>query len=43
MNITEGRCYSVAEIRRWLFDAGFECLEHKPTAVSRSFIVAQKL
>jgi len=23
MNITEGRCYSISEIRRWMADAGF--------------------
>ena len=43
MNITEGKCYSIAEMRRYLFDAGFEAEDHKPTAVGRSFIVARKL
>lgn len=43
MNITEGKCYSLAEMRRYLSDAGFECTAHEPTAVGRSFIVAQKV
>jgi predicted O-methyltransferase YrrM len=43
MNITEGRCYSLSEIRRWLADAGFEWEAHHPSAVSRSAVVARKL
>jgi predicted O-methyltransferase YrrM len=43
MNITEGKCYSIGEMRSYLFDAGFEWMDHQPTAVGRSFIVAQKL
>ncbi len=42
MNITEGRCYSVAEIRRYLSDAGFEWVAQKPTAVGRGYIAALK-
>jgi predicted O-methyltransferase YrrM len=43
MNITEGKCYSLREMRNFLFDAGFEWQDHQPTAVGRSFIVAHKL
>ena len=43
MNITEGKCYSLTEMSRYLTDAGFEWAEHQPTAVGRSFIVARKL
>ena len=42
MNITEGKCYSLAELRGTLNALGFEWLEHKPTAVGRGFIVARK-
>ena len=42
MNITEGRCYGLGEIARWLAEAGFDWVEHKPTAVARSFILARK-
>lgn len=42
MNITEGKCYSISEMRRYLSDAGFEWVAHKPTAVGRSFMVARK-
>ncbi len=43
MNITEGKCYSVAEMRRYLFDAGFEPFVYEPTAVGRAFIVARRM
>jgi cyclopropane fatty-acyl-phospholipid synthase-like methyltransferase len=42
MNITEGRCYGVSEIAKYLHDAGFEWMAHEPTAVARGFIVARK-
>ncbi len=42
MNITEGKCYSIGEMRAFLGGAGFEWIDHQPTAVSRSFIVARK-
>ena len=42
MNITEGKCYSIGEMRTFLGDTGFEWLEHKPTAVSRGYILARK-
>jgi hypothetical protein len=42
MQITEGKCYSLGEMRRFLADAGFHWAGHHPTAVSRSAIVALK-
>jgi hypothetical protein len=42
MNITEGKCYSLGEMRAYLRDAGFECGEHRPTAASRSCLLARK-
>ncbi len=42
MNITEGKCYSVREMGGYLADAGFEWLDHQPTAVGRSFILARR-
>ncbi len=42
MNISEGRCYGLAEMAKYLFEAGFEWVDHQPTAVARSFIVARK-
>lgn len=42
MNITEGKCYSIGEMRSYLHDAGFEWVDHKPTAVARSVIVARR-
>ncbi len=42
MNITEGKCYSLAELRGYLNELGFEWLEPKSTAVRRGFIAARK-
>lgn len=42
MNITEGKCYSIGEMRSYLGNAGFEWVDHQPTAVSRSVIVARR-
>lgn len=42
MNITEGKCYSITEMRNYLNDAGFDWVEQKDTAVGRGYIVAQK-
>jgi acetylserotonin N-methyltransferase len=42
MSITEGKCYSLAELRTYLDAAGFEWVEQQGTAVSRGFIVARK-
>jgi SAM-dependent methyltransferase len=43
MNITEGKCYSIREMRACLGDAGFEWLEFQPTAVGRSYILARRI
>jgi hypothetical protein len=43
MQITEGKCYSLAEMRGFLNDTGFEWLDHQPSAVHRSVIVARRL
>ncbi|EDY15927.1 O-methyltransferase family 2 [Chthoniobacter flavus Ellin428] len=43
MNITEGKCYSVGEMRAYLGELGFEWTDFQPTAVGRSFILAKKL
>jgi len=43
MNITEGKCYSIGEMRAFLGEVGFEWIDYKPTAVSRSVIVAKRL
>jgi O-methyltransferase domain len=42
MNITEGKCYSISEMRRYLSDAGFDWVEQKDTAVGRGYIAAIK-
>ena len=42
MNITEGKCYSLAEMRTFLNELGLEWIAHKPTAVGRGYIVARK-
>ncbi len=42
MHVTQGRCYSVAEMGAWLTDAGFEARAFVPTAAGRSALVARK-
>ena len=42
MNITEGKCYSTGEMRGYLSEAGLDWVDHQPTAVGRSFILARK-
>ena len=42
MQITEGKCYSLGELRGFLNEAGFEFLEHKPTSVSRGYMVFRR-
>jgi SAM-dependent methyltransferase len=42
MHSTEGKCYSVAELRRYLAEAGFAGTEFKPTAADRSIVTASK-
>jgi hypothetical protein len=43
MNITEGKCYSVAEMQSYLAAAGFGDFTFTPTAADRSIITAKKL
>jgi predicted O-methyltransferase YrrM len=40
MHVTQGRCYSVAEMESWLLDAGFARPQQVPSAVGRSALVA---
>ena len=42
MTITEGKCYSVAEINGYLGGAGFRDPQFIPTAADRSVIIARK-
>ena len=42
MHSTEGRCYSVTEMERYLTEAGFDGFETIPTAASRSVILAKR-
>jgi predicted O-methyltransferase YrrM len=42
MNVTEGKCYSVAEMYSMLGDAGFTDCRHVPTVADRSVITARK-
>jgi SAM-dependent methyltransferase len=40
MHVTQGRCYSTAEMEAWLLDAGFSKPTLIPTAVGRSALVS---
>ncbi|HEX8296716.1 MAG TPA: methyltransferase [Chthoniobacteraceae bacterium] len=42
MQVTEGKCYSLAEMRRYLSDAGFENESAGETAVGRGYLLARK-
>ena len=42
MHVTQGRCYSVAEIESWLVDAGFSFRGVVPSAIGRSAILAER-
>ena len=42
MHVTQGRCYSEAELAEWAGDAGFKLLHHLPTAAIRSALVFAK-
>jgi hypothetical protein len=42
MQITEGKCYSIGEMRSYLATAGFEFRKHQTTAVARGYILAEK-
>ena len=43
MQITEGKCYSLREMRGCLGSTGFEWVDHQPSAVGRSVIVARRV
>ncbi len=42
MNVTEGKCYSLAEMETLLGEAGFIDMRFTPTAVDRSFVTVRK-
>jgi SAM-dependent methyltransferase len=42
MNISEGKCYSVAEMEAYLTDVGFRGIQYFPTASDRSVMTAVK-
>ena len=42
MHSTEGKCYSVAEMRSFLTETGFTGMTFKETAVDRSILTARK-
>ena len=42
MNVSEGRCYSVAETENYLTEAGFRDFTFQPTAIHRSIVTARK-
>jgi SAM-dependent methyltransferase len=42
MHSTEGKCYSLGEMRRFFSETGFEWEDHHPSAADRSFIIARK-
>jgi 3-hydroxy-5-methyl-1-naphthoate 3-O-methyltransferase len=42
MHVTQGRCYSVAEMAEWLRQAGFGTPALVPSAVGRSALIAQR-
>ena len=41
MNVSEGRCYSIAEIESYLDEAGFKDFVYEPTAADRSVVTAR--
>ncbi len=43
MHVTQGRCYSVAEMSAWLVETGFSTPREVPSAVGRSALVATKV
>lgn len=42
MSVTEGKCYSIAEMETLLAEAGFRACRYEPTVADRSFITAHK-
>ncbi len=43
MAVTQGKCYSTAEMRTFLEEAGFEWIRHRDTAIDRGCIIGRKL
>jgi len=43
MHVTQGRCFSVAEMAGWLAEAGFSAPIEVPSAVGRSALIAKKI
>jgi predicted O-methyltransferase YrrM len=43
MHSSQGRCYSIAEMNRYLTDAGFSAVEYVPTAAARGVMTARKV
>jgi acetylserotonin N-methyltransferase len=43
MHSTQGKCYSLGEMRTYLGATGFDFLDHRPTAADRSYILARKI
>jgi hypothetical protein len=42
MHSTQGKCYSISELRQYLTAAGFDNIEFTPTVADRSIITARK-
>jgi hypothetical protein len=42
MVLSEGKCYSVTEMKDLLEEAGFKDVQYKPTILNRSIITAGK-
>jgi SAM-dependent methyltransferase len=42
MHVTQGRCYSVAEMEGWLIEAGFANVREVPSFAGRSALVAER-
>lgn len=42
MHSTEGKCYSLGEMRQLLAEAGFKDMQYQPTAADRSIVTARK-
>ncbi len=42
MFLSEGKCYSVSEMKDLLEETGFKDIEHRPTILNRSIIIARK-
>jgi len=43
MQLTEGKCYSVGEMRSYFNEIGFDWIDHHHSAADRSFILARKV